>query len=76
MMGTKLSYVHGACDVPLIGETIGSFFDGIAERFPDREALIVRHQNVSCAYGELQRLADGLAARARARRSHRHLVAK
>lgn len=32
------SYVHGACRTPLIGETIGAFFDQAAERWRDREA--------------------------------------
>ena len=34
------SYVHGASEKPLIGETIGVYFDRIAERFADRDALI------------------------------------
>ena len=61
-METKPSYVHGACDVPLIGETIGSYFDRITELFPDRDALIVRHQNIRWTYRELQRRADSLAS--------------
>jgi fatty-acyl-CoA synthase len=57
-----LSYDHGASDAKLIGETIGVFFDGIADRYRDREALVVRHQDVRWTYGELQRRVDALAA--------------
>ena len=40
------SYVHGASDTPLIGETIGVYFDRIVARFGERDALIVRHQDI------------------------------
>ena len=40
-----LSYAHGTGDAPLLGETIGANLRRTAERFPDREALVVRHQN-------------------------------
>ncbi len=56
------SYVHGASDTPLIGETIGVHFDRIAARFPDRDALIVRHQNIRCTYRDLQQQVDAVAA--------------
>ena len=39
---TQLSYVHGASERPLIGETIGVHFDQVVEQFGEREALIVR----------------------------------
>jgi fatty-acyl-CoA synthase len=60
--GLKLSYVHGASEQPLIGATIGQFFDGICARYPDRPALVVRHQKVRLSYAELQREVDRLAA--------------
>ena len=44
----QLSYVHGASDTPFIGDTIGVHFDRIAERFDERDALIVRHQQIRC----------------------------
>src|SRR5207248_6275775 len=56
------SYVHGASATPLIGETIGVRFDRIAERFAERDALIVRHQQVRWTYRELQRRVDAFAA--------------
>ena len=56
------SYVHGASDVPLIGETIGVHFDRVAARFPERDALVVRHQQIRWSYRELQREVDAFAA--------------
>jgi len=60
------SYVHGAHDVPLIGETIGSFLAGIALRHGSNDALVVPHQQVRWTYAELDervtRLAAGLLA--------------
>ncbi len=57
-----LSYVHGASETPLIGRTIGEFFDEATERWHDNEALVVRHQNIRWTYGELRRRTDDLAA--------------
>jgi fatty-acyl-CoA synthase len=56
------SYVHGASDVPLIGETIGVHFDRIVERFTQNDALIVRHQHIHWSYGELRTQVDAFAA--------------
>jgi len=56
------SYVCGLSQMPLLGETIGAHFDRAAERWPDREALVVRHQNIRWNYAELQRRVDELAA--------------
>ena len=56
------SYVHGVSSVPLIGETIGAHFDKVAERWTDRDALIVRQQNLRWSYGELKAKVDAFAA--------------
>ena len=56
------SYVHGASQVPLIGETIGRHFDRAAGRWGNRDALIVRHQNIKWSYSELKARIDDLAA--------------
>ncbi len=56
------SYVHGASNVPLDYRTLGAMFDATVARFPDREALVVRHQQVRWSYRELQRQVDALAA--------------
>ncbi|MGB8648715.1 MAG: AMP-binding protein [Anaerolineae bacterium] len=48
-----LSYASGVSDVPLLGQTIGENFDATVARFPDNEALVVRHQNVRYTYRQL-----------------------
>ncbi len=57
----QLSYVHGASDKPLIGRTIGRFFDEACARHAQREALVVRHQNVRLTYADLKLKVDALA---------------
>jgi fatty-acyl-CoA synthase len=56
------SYVHGASDKPLIGETIGALLDRIADVAPDNPALVVRHQAIRWTYQQLRRRADDFAA--------------
>jgi fatty-acyl-CoA synthase len=56
------SYVHGVSGVPLIGETIGAHFDMVAGRWADRDALIVRQQNIRWSYGDLKAKVDAFAA--------------
>jgi fatty-acyl-CoA synthase len=58
----QLSYVHGASGTPFIGDTIGAHFDRIAERFGDRDALIVRHQQIRWTYRQLKERVDAFAA--------------
>jgi fatty-acyl-CoA synthase len=57
----ELSYVHGIGTQPLLGETIGACFDRIVKRFGEREALVVRHQNIRWTWRELQRRTNNLA---------------
>jgi len=63
----KLSYVHGASAVPLLGETIFQNLRRTAERFGEREALVVAHQGYRSSYAELvdqcETIARGLVAR-------------
>ena len=61
---TKLtqSYVHGACDIPLSSDTIGVRFDKAAELWADREALVVRHQNIRWTFAQLKQEVDAFAA--------------
>ena len=59
---TQISYDHGVSGKKLIGETIGAFFDRAVETWRDREALVVRQQNVRWSWGELGRRVDDLAA--------------
>ena len=56
------SYVHGAGATPLIGATIGEYFDQIAERYAEHDALIVRHQQVRWSWRELKQRVDDFAA--------------
>jgi fatty-acyl-CoA synthase len=58
----QISYDHGISTKKLIGETIGSFFDRMVEKYRDREALVVKHQNIRWSWGELGRRVDNLAA--------------
>ncbi|MBA8821233.1 AMP-binding protein [Ochrobactrum sp. P6BS-III] len=58
----QASYVHGASDRFLIGDTIGNHLDRIAEQHPDRPAVVVRHQNIRLTYEELNARVDALAA--------------
>jgi len=55
------SYVHGAATQPLIGQTIGRFFDAVCAEHAVRDALIVRHQQVRLTYGQLKERVDALA---------------
>jgi len=57
-----VSYVHGAHDTPLLGETLGQNLDRTAARVPDHPALIVRGQGVHWSYAELVRRAEAFAA--------------
>jgi len=62
MAGLTQSYTQGASAVPLIGDTIGVYFQKAAERWADCPALIVRHQNVRWTYRELNARVDAFAA--------------
>ena len=55
------SYTSGPSDVPLLGETIGENFRKAVERFGDRDALVVRHQDYRATYGELWAQVDQAA---------------
>jgi len=62
----SVSYSHGACDIPLLGETIGDNFERAVAEHGDREALVSCHQGVRYTYAELDgavnRVAGGLLA--------------
>ena len=55
------SYVHGAGDMPLLGETIGENLRRTVERHPDRDALVVPFQEFRASYRELWDLSTRLA---------------
>jgi fatty-acyl-CoA synthase len=60
------AHAHGPRPGELLEETIGESLRRSAARFPDREALIVRHQGIRLTYAQLDegvdRLARGLIA--------------
>jgi fatty-acyl-CoA synthase len=60
------SYCHGASDVPLIGDTIGTCLDRVANAHSDAEALVSCAEGLRYTYGQLRmevdRLARGLIA--------------
>ena len=61
--GDKLpSYDKGATTPPLIEQTIGDFFDAMAARQPEREALVSRHENQRFTYAQLQAESNRLAS--------------
>jgi len=51
-MNSSLSYVHGASDIPLLGETIGENLKKTTKKFPEKEALICAHQDYRATYAE------------------------
>ncbi|HWX00428.1 AMP-binding protein [Collimonas sp.] len=56
------SIARGREDTPLIEQTIGAFFDGMAAQVPDNDALVSRHQNIRFSYRQLQQEARRLAS--------------
>ncbi len=61
------SYVHGASDKPLLGEPIFRNLRRTADRFGERDALVVAHQGYRATYKDLvdqcEEVARGLMAR-------------
>ncbi|HSS09795.1 MAG TPA: AMP-binding protein, partial [Acidimicrobiales bacterium] len=55
------SYTSGPSAKPLLGETIGANLDRTAERVPDTEALVVRHQGLRYTYAELNDAVNQIA---------------
>jgi fatty-acyl-CoA synthase len=66
MAAEALSYLHGAHQTPLLGETIGENLDRTVALFPDRDAVISVHQGVRQTYAEfhaaVEEVARGLLA--------------
>lgn len=55
------SYTCGPQTKPLLAMTIGAAFDRTVERFSDREALVVRHQNLRYTWAQLAEEVDRCA---------------
>jgi len=60
---TQPSYTQGNQDKALLDQCIGDAFDATVARFPDREALVVRHQALRYTW---RQLADAVDQHARA----------
>jgi len=60
--GLTRSYVSGTSAVPLIGDTIGQHFDKTVATWPDRDALIVRQQNIRYTWRQLAEQVNAFAA--------------
>ena len=60
-MTLAVSYASGPSDKPLLGSTIGKFFDYAAGRFAEREAVVSIHQQVRFTYSELAERVNKLA---------------
>ncbi len=56
------SYACGSTAQALITQTLGDFFDAMAARQGEHEALVVRHQNRRLSYAALKREVDRLAS--------------
>ena len=56
-----LSYAHGACPDPLLGETIAQNLERTAKRVPDADALISCHQRERYTYGQFNEAVDRIA---------------
>jgi fatty-acyl-CoA synthase len=52
-MTPALSYGHGTGSHPLLGHTIGQALHDAADRYGERDALVVRHQGVRLTWGQL-----------------------
>ncbi|NQW10161.1 MAG: AMP-binding protein [Alphaproteobacteria bacterium] len=55
------SYVHGVSLTPLSGLTIDQSLADTVARYPDHEALVVRHQAIRWTYAELKERVEVLA---------------
>ncbi len=57
-----LSHDIGRTDTALIEQPIGRHFESMVQRFPQREALVSRHQNLRYTYDALNRESHRLAS--------------
>ena len=56
------SHLQGLATEPLIGDTIGAHFDSVVARWPENDALIVRHQGVRWSFRRFRQEVDAFAA--------------
>jgi fatty-acyl-CoA synthase len=58
---SRISYAHGTSTTPLLGETVAANLERAVARHGDREALVVRHQDVRLTYAQLNEQVDRVA---------------
>jgi len=61
-MSKTSSYVCGTSQQPLIYQTIGDAFAQAVEQWADKEAIVVRHQDIRWSYWQLGEAVDAFAA--------------
>jgi fatty-acyl-CoA synthase len=62
MNNDGLSYVGGSVRPPLMDITIGAMLEQVADRWPERDAFVIRHQGVRWTYREVNQKTDEVAA--------------
>ena len=62
MQKLSKSYVNGVSDTPLRYQTIGEALEEAVARYGDREALVVRHQDIRWTYAEFAEQVEAFAA--------------
>ncbi|XP_048411300.1 medium-chain acyl-CoA ligase ACSF2, mitochondrial isoform X2 [Stegostoma tigrinum] len=56
------SYVHGAINMPLISKSIGQCLEDVANKHPDKEALVFLQGGVRKTFGQFKQEVDQMAA--------------
>lgn len=62
MSESAISYVNGTSTEPLMYKTIGQALDDAAAQWPDKQGVVVRHQQVRWSFTELNAAANDVAA--------------
>jgi fatty-acyl-CoA synthase len=60
-MPEPIAYAHGTSPTPLLGETIGANFDRMVAAHPERDAVVVVHQDVRWSYRDFAQRVDQVA---------------
>ena len=61
-MKSNMSFVCGTSDEPLIYQTIGDALDHAVDQWGEKEAIVVRHQDIRWSYRQLGEAIDAFAA--------------
>lgn len=61
-MKSSTSFVCGTSDQPLIYQTIGDALDQVVEKWGEKEAIVVCHQDIRWSYRQLGEAIDAFAA--------------